>query len=198
MELETFYKELWKIIVAVIASAGGTSAIIISSIKLSSKIIADNLQRKYQLKLDKELENYKSKLDNKLYISKTRFDAEFSMYQELSKNFFQMIQDFDKLIPIDKFSSEYHLFSELNLSHNYDLIKKTREGINANAAFISENFYEKYKTILTYGEQLHSQMLLSNQAYSLQINYETRGKIDREFEEINADLRKYLSTLEVI
>ena len=44
------WNDIWKIILAAIASAGGFSAIIIAVIKFSSNFIADKLSKKYDLK----------------------------------------------------------------------------------------------------------------------------------------------------
>ena len=84
------WDDIWKIVLGVITSLGGFSVIFIAVIKFSSDIIAKRLEEKYTLKLNKELEKYKSNLDNKIYITKTKFDAEFSIYRDLSKVFFDI------------------------------------------------------------------------------------------------------------
>ena len=77
------WADIWKIILAALASVGGIGGLIIFVIKFSSNLIAERLSQKYQLSLQKELEKYKAGVENKTYISKARFNREFSMYLRL-------------------------------------------------------------------------------------------------------------------
>lgn len=89
-----------QIAIAVVLSAGGISGIILAVIKFSSNIIAERLSKKYEFKFNKELEKYKTHLDSKIYITKAKFDKEFELYQELSRNFFFMIEKVHALYPM--------------------------------------------------------------------------------------------------
>ena len=65
-------------------------AVIVGVIKFSSSFIAERLHKKYEAELENKLETIKITLGNKQYITKTRFDAEFTIYRELSRDFFEM------------------------------------------------------------------------------------------------------------
>lgn len=90
--------DVGQIAVACIASAGGIGAIIIGVVKFSANKIADRMNAKFEATLNKELEKYKTELSKKEYVSKTRFDAEFSIYRDLSKAFFNMARDINSLV----------------------------------------------------------------------------------------------------
>lgn len=85
------WDELWKIVVAVLASVGGIGVLITAAVAFSSNLIAERLSKKYELQLSKELEKHKTVLDNKNYMSKTRFDKEFCIYQELSDKRLELV-----------------------------------------------------------------------------------------------------------
>ena len=85
--------DVWKIVLASIASMGGIGVVVFGVIKFAGNHIAERLARKYELKLSKELEAFKGARDKKVYISKTRFDAEFQIYRELSGSFFKLLKD---------------------------------------------------------------------------------------------------------
>ena len=55
---------MWEIVLAVLASIGGISGLILIVIKFSSNIIADRLSKKYEMKLSKEMETYKANVEN--------------------------------------------------------------------------------------------------------------------------------------
>ena len=93
------WADIWKIILAALASVGGVAGLIVLAIKFASNIIAERLSQNYELKLQKELEAFKSTLTKKEYVSKARFDAEFNIYRELSKAFFNMARDINSLVP---------------------------------------------------------------------------------------------------
>lgn len=58
------WADIWKIILAALASVGGVGGLIILVIKFSSNLIAERLSQKYQLSLQKELEKYKAGIEN--------------------------------------------------------------------------------------------------------------------------------------
>lgn len=189
-----------QIAIAVIISAGGISGIILAVIKFSSNIIADKLSKKYELKLNKELEKYKTHLDSKIYITKAKFDKEFELYQQLSRNFFYMIEKIHALYPIVGIQSENNDFQLNTNSMNYKEAQvatiKAQETMNSYAAFITKDFYESYNNIL---EECRGLIYL----YSTDKKTDTESfaimeKIKKMFEQLNDKLREYLSKLEVI
>lgn len=207
------WDDIGKIIFGVIGSVGGIGAIITLAVKISSNIIADKLSQKYELKLSKELEKYKYGLENKTYISKTKFDAEFQLYRELSKAFFEATKDITIMIPagyatypIDENDREEY---ENNL---YDKAKKStvlaQDILNANIPFIPENIYKKYDEILGL---CRIQILTFEDRWNVGIegtfkekskfkpdDYKTSREIREKFEEINGIVRQYISNLDVI
>ena len=189
-----------QIAIAVVISAGGISGILLAVIKFSSNIIADKLSKKYELKLNKELEKYKTHLDSKIYITKAKFDKEFELYQQLSRNFFYMIEKIHALYPIVGIQSEDNDLQLNTNSMNYKEAQvatiKAQETINSYAAFITKDFYEMYNKIL---QECRGLVGLYNP------NKETKTEscvlmesIIKMFEGLNEQLREYLSKLEVI
>ena len=56
------WADIWKIILAALASVGGVAGLVVLAIKSASNIIAERLSQNYELKLQKELEAFKSTL----------------------------------------------------------------------------------------------------------------------------------------
>lgn len=186
--------------IAVVISAGSISGIILAVIKFSSNIIADKLSKKYELKLNKELEKYKSNLDSKIYITKAKFDKEFELYQQLSRNFFYMIEKLHTLYPIVGIQSKEEDFPLISDNMNYKEAQvaaiKAQETINSYAAFISKEFYENYNNIL---EECRGLIYIySTEKKSDTESFAMMEKIKKMFEQLNDELREYLSKLEVI
>lgn len=189
-----------KIAIAVVISAGGISGIILAVIQFSSNIIADKLSKKYELKLNKELEKYKTHLDSKIYITKVKFDKEFELYQQLSRNFFLMIEKLCTLYPL--LGSRYEDDS-LQIVSNRIIFKEAQvatieaqKSINSYAAFITKEFYDNYNEILKECKGLLCSYKPDEQPNDA--NFQTIEKIRKMFEKLNEDLRDYLSKLEVI
>ena len=204
--------EISKIVLAILTSIGGIGAIIIASIKFSSNIIAKRLEEKYSLKMNKGLEKYKYGLDNKIYISKIKFDAEFLIYRELSKSFFEMVKDISTLIPVvgkrpvDEENKKIYEERVYRKALNKTVI--AQDVLNSNAPFIREKLYIEYNEILKLcSEQLDvferrwNVLILESQkekeAFSGE-DYKRTDTINRKFNELNNDIREYLSSLEIL
>lgn len=82
------WADIWKIILAALASVGGIGGLIILVIKFSSNLIAERLSQKYQLSLQKELEKYKAGVENKTYISKARNELSRTFYQKNKQQYY--------------------------------------------------------------------------------------------------------------
>lgn len=189
-----------QIAIAVVITSGGISGIILALIKFSSNIIADKLSKKYELKLNKELEKYKSNLDSKIYITKAKFDKEFELYQQLSRNFFYMIEKVHALYPMLGTKSKNELLNAkidmLTFNEAQVATVKAQECINSYAAFIAKDFYEKYKHIL---EECRGFVGIYNELEKPKLEqYKETLDVINSFELLNDDLREYLSKLEVI
>ena len=189
-----------QIAIAVVLSAGGISGIILAVIQFSSNIIAERLSKKYEFKFNKELEKYKTHLDSKIYITKAKFDKEFELYQELSRNFFFMIEKVHALYPMLGTKTEDELLNVkidmLSFKEDQVATVKAQESINSYAAFITKDFYEKYKHIL---EECRGLVGVYNELEKPKLEqYEVTLNIVKSFELLNDDLREYLSKLEVI
>ena len=189
-----------QIAIAIVISAGGISGIILAIIKFSSNIIADRLSKTYELKLNKELEKYKTRLDSKIYITKARFDKEFELYQQLSRSFFCMIEKFHALYPIvgksyEDNSLQIHT-NRLNFNEAQVATVKAQEAIYSYAAFITKEFYEKYYKILQECRGLIG--LYNPEKQPKAESFQKMEVIVKMFEDLNTELREYLSKLEVI
>lgn len=204
--------DAWKIVLALIASMGGIGTVVIVVVKFVGNHIAEKLACKYEFRLNKELEAFKGAVDKKLYVSKTRFDAEFSIYRELSKSFFEMVKDC---------SFVFHRMSmgpvgeeerkEYDKNYYKAFVKSTTiaEGVlYQNAPFISEELYKEFELILC----LCNQQIL-NCGARLQDNYnpppEDRVRFDNSDYDRTEDIiskqealsrknRTYLSKLDVL
>lgn len=205
------WEEIGSIVLAAIASVGGIGTVIIFVIKLSANTIADRLEKKYSLQLEKELEKYKTNLENKIYISKAKFDTEFSIYRELSKTFFDMVKNIGIMIPdglakypADKEEREEH---ERNLyveAQKYTVI--AQDTLNANAPFISKDFFEQYDEILglcrmqlsVFEERWNIFCFPAEERGKLEMeDYKRSRQIREQFEQLNAVIRDYISKLDV-
>lgn len=207
------WDEIGKIVLGILASIGGISAVILACIKFSVNIIAKRLEERYTLKLNKELEKYKSNLDNKTYISKTKFEAEFKIYRELTKAFFEMVKDVSIMIPAgiasypaDKEKREKY---ENNL---YSNASKTtviaQEVLNSNIPFIPSDLYEKYNEILgdckvqlgvfeDSRNDLYRSLPDEKEGFSSE-DYKLSREILKKFNILNESIREYLSKLDVL
>lgn len=205
--------QVCKICFDLVAAIGGIGVIFIMVVKFSSNLIADKLQKKYDLKLNEELERYKANIENRKYISKTKFDAEFQLYRNLSKCFFNMVKAISILIPpgvvmvpadkeIKKKQDEQHYSEALSA------VVIAQDELNSNVAFISEEFYDKYEEIRKLCmEQLHEfEERWNVGSVVTQIEKETISKdayrrteeINKKFKDLNNQIRTYLDKLDVI
>ena len=148
------WADIWKIILAALASVGGVGGLIMLVIKFSSNLIAERLSQKYQLSLQKELEKYKAGVENKTYISKARFNREFSMYQDLCEKNITMVYDMGAAVMITRGAkcpgvSSTQEFIHLATQHidDADILNKRY------APFIAKEIFENYKEL---GEQAFS------------------------------------------
>lgn len=205
--------EIWAIVLGVLTSVGGIGVIILAIVKFSSNIIAKRLEEKYSLKLNKELEKYKSSLENKIYISKAKFDAEFSIYRELSKAFFEMEKGISIMIPsgiaskpVD--SQKRKEYEEMTYTNASKAVVLAQDTLNSNAPFISYSIFEKYNHILELCRmQLNAFEARWNVMYiappdkkeDLKFeDYLRTVEINKEFKALNENIREYLAKLDVL
>ena len=207
------WDEIWKIILCAVGSAGGIGAIIVASIKWSANIIANHLSKKYEVKVTKELEKYKTGLENKIYISKTKFDVEFALYRDLSKSFFAMVKDITRMIPAglayypankdDREKYENELYDKALAS-----TVSAQDYLSSNIPFIPESLYNQYEEILQLcrlqlGEfeerwNVYSDLTQEDKNRIPHEAFQRSRDIREKFDQLNKDLRKYLSSLDVI
>lgn len=145
-------EHVWQTVLAIIGSVGGAGAIIVAVVKFASNIIAERLSQKYEIKVGKEFESYKAVLDKKTYISRTKFDVEFQIYRELSEKVLTMIESTYWLFPsaIDSIPQDIDKRNALYLERHHsagEAIIAAQKAINANAAFISADFYSKFEEL---------------------------------------------------
>ena len=207
------WSELWKIVLAVIASVGGIGVVIVAVVKFSADIIAKRLEEKYTLKMNKELEKYRVGLDNKIYISKTKFDTEFTIYRELSRSFFVMVRDITHMIPAGY--AEYPVDKDDREKYEnmlYDDARKStvvaQDFLYSNIPFIPEEFEKAYLEVLGLcREQLGVFELRWNVGYLAtdeekrkfsREDYQRSRDIKEKYAALNKTVREYLSKLDVI
>ena len=207
------WDEIWKIILCAVGSAGGIGVIIVVSIKWSANIIANHLSKKYEVKVTKELEKYKTGLENKIYISKTKFDVEFALYRDLSKSFFAMVKDITRMIPAGL--AYYPANKEDREKYENELYEKAlastvsaQDYLSSNIPFIPEYLYNQYEEILQLcrlqlGEfeerwNVYSDLTQEDKNRIPHEAFQRSRDIREKFDQLNKDLRKYLSSLDVI
>jgi len=103
-------------------------------------------------RLNKQMELFKSNLEGKQYVSKTRFDAEFAMYRELSKTFYEMVYFITELVPgplTDKLTDEDEKIKceTSNYDKAYDAFIKARSTIYVYAPFIEKEIESQFKKL---------------------------------------------------
>ncbi len=168
-------------------------------------------QRKKQLDYDKKLEDYKRTIEKKNYVSKVRFDAEFKIYRELSQVFSEAIEGVHGIIPTD--AAYYPVGEEQRQDYVQHLfIQFTKASYNAqktlfaNAPFISKEIYDKFDEIMdlirTQSEvynEANLETTLSNAEGEITDEDSKRTRvIDEKFAQLTAEIREYLSNLEII
>lgn len=203
--------DLWKIILAVVAAAGGYGAIIVAIVKFCSNIIAERLEKKYELKLSKELEKYKTMLENKNFISKTRFETEFNIYRDLSVAFFDMDARINALIPpgLSTILADKKAQEEVDKQNYFEANNATVTAQNTlyqNLPFIAEAFVSKYtellslsKTQLSVFSRRWNKSYLAKDKDKLDIaDYKRSTEIHNKLMDLNSEIRKYLQSLDVL
>lgn len=207
------WDDVWKIILASLASVGGVGGIIYLMIKFSADNIAQRLQKKYTLELSKNLEKYKSNLDNKIYISKTKFDTEFSIYRELSRTFFEAVKAVDIMIPhgLNIVPADENIRREVDEKHYLDANKAVvaaQDALKSNAPFIRTELFNKYEEILglcniqlgVFECKWDASFMSSQRGNELisREDYQRTREIINKFDALNINIREYLSMLDVI
>ncbi len=207
------WNEIWKIVLGVVASAGGIGVVIVAAVKFSADIIAKRLEEKYTLKMNKELEKYRVGLDNKIYISRTKFDTEFAIYRELSRSFFVMVRDITHMIPAGY--AEYPADKDDREKYEnmlYDDARKStvtaQDFLYSNIPFIPEEFEKAYMEVLDLcRQQLGVFELRWNVGYMAtdeekrrfsREDYQRSREIRKKYDELVKNVREYLSKLDVI
>ena len=202
--------DIAEIVLGVLAGVGGISGILLAGIKLSVNTIAKRLEEKYTLRLNKELERYKSNLDNKIYISKAKFDAEFEIYRELSKAFFEMVKNISILIPtgflVPADPEEKKEYDKKIYKEAMQSTVKAQDILNGNIPFISEEIYNAYTEILklcrqqlnAFERRWNLSYLSPNKEELTTEEYERTDEINQKFSETNNKIRKYIEKLDIL
>lgn len=196
-----------KLIEIILANSGWILALIAFCIPP----IRDFIIKKFQSSLDKALEDKKSINDRKNYISKARFDAEFQIYRELSKDFFDLVKQISNLFPYNDQISSIFTVAEEDSRYEYMIYDKSQNAyvtaqdrLHANSAFISEDFYKDYNKIL---ELCLIQLTIYKSKWIITDCHEADGAHDcsertkeicDRLEDLNRKVRKYLSNLDVL
>ena len=205
--------DIWKIILAALASVGGVAGLIVLAVKFASNIIADRLSQKYEIKLQKDLEEFKSNLSKKEYVSKTKFDTEFSLYRELSSAFAEMVKAIWVLIlaGLTNVPADDEDRKELDRKH-YEAalpaVVNAQDTLNANIPFISENIYDGYSELLSLARVQLSEYEDRFNIYDLRPKaekerfsadaYKRTYEMNEKWKALNNTIRDYISKLDVV
>lgn len=207
------WDDILKILAAVLSSVGGLSAVIIFVVKCSSGIIAKRLEERYSLQLSKELEAYKSKVESKTYISKTKFDAEFSLYRELSKTFFDAVKAISIMIPygVAKYAADPDTRKKQQKEQYDRALQATvcaQDTLKSNIPFITEDIYDLYSDILV---DCQTQLDVFEERWNVAVlghefgestlelaDYQRTKIIVDKFNSLNKKVREYISNLDVL
>lgn len=164
--------------------------------------------------LDKKLEVHKSLLDNKTHISKARFDAEFSAYQQLSRDFFKMVKDISRMIPpngiellppdkVGREDREKEVYKNAEES-----LVQAQDTLYGNVVILQDSFFRAYDELRILGNE---QLLVYNVRWDEGDTRSYREKrlfssddlkrttdIKAKFETLNSEIREYLNGLQII
>lgn len=205
------FQNIVAIVIACIASAGGIGGIIIAVVKFCSDLIADRLSAKYEAKLQKEMERYKVQLNKKGYVSKTRFDAEFLLFQQLSKAFFEMVKGITIMIPygLATYPSDEKKRKEYENGLHATAFQATvvaQDILNGNIPFIQEKIYNECNEILSlckmqldaFERRWNVLYFSENKEYFTDEETARSKEIDNKFKSLCVEMRTYLSNLDII
>ena len=206
------WADVGQIAVAAIASAGGIGAIMIGVVSFSAKRIAERMEKKFQATLDQELERYKSELSKKNYVSKVRFDAEFGIYRELSRAFFNMARDINSLVPArynerPANEDDYKKYQDECYRASSQTLRVAQETLVQNAPFISEELYNDFLELISlsrlqisaYTKRFNVLYLApreEKESYTMD-DYKRAVEISEKFDALNKKIRNYLASLDV-
>ena len=206
------WEQVGQIAVAAIISAGGIGGIIIGVVKFSANQIAERMSKKFEASLNKELEKYKTELSKKEYVSKTRFDAEFSIYRDLSKAFFNMVRAINSLVPAGYSErpaneDDYRKYQEECWHASSKTLNEAQETLVQNAPFISEDLYNDFLGLLTLTrlqigaytkryDVLYIATKEQKESFTAE-DYKRAIEISERFDSLNKKMRNYLASLDV-
>jgi len=213
--MDCSWTDIVKIVAGVIAALGGGGAIVAGLSSWLGKVWADRLMVKETAKFREDLERLTKQLERKNYVSKVRFDAEFAIYQELSKVFFDVVVAQNDLFTYYQFD-----VSLPDKTAQQELCKKRYEAariaynsaiasLHKNSPFIDKDFFERFNDIL---RDIKRQLLHYPSFYVADDAAETKRECKKLFDECSqktneiddrmknlcADLREYLKTLDVL
>ena len=207
------WDDIWKVVAMALTSVGGIGATIVLAVKGAAGIIAKRLEERYSLQLSKELEAYKSKIESKTYISKTKFDAEFNLYRELSKVFFDAVKAVSIMIPhgLSKYPIDPDMRKEVEEEHYKKALQAVvvaQDTLKSNIPFISKELYDSYSDILSdCTRQINAFEERWNVSYvghklgesTLELDdYQRTKTIVDKFDALNEKVRAYISGLDVL
>lgn len=207
--------EFWLMILGIIGSVGVGGSIVAGLSSWLGRVWADRLMAKETAKFREDLEHLTKQLERKNYVSKVRFDAEFAIYQELSKAFFDLIIAQNNLFTFYKLDS-----LPSDPSEKIEVYKKryetartaynsTMDILHKNTPFIKKEIFDKFDNIL-YGvkQQLHHYPSFYIEDDAAELRQECKEifekcskktlEIDEQMKNLFTDLREYLKTLDVI
>lgn len=166
----------------------------------------------------RKIEEAKGSVSEKVYVSKIRFDTEFQIYRKLSSVFYDVLESISFLIPDGlndaRFSDSQQVKAEMQMRY-FDAVKavmNAKRVLGRNMAFIQDDIYKAYRKTLAAGE---TQLFVFRQKFRQldgkkeannynewptfgNEDYRRTLKMSNELEEINANIRNYLSTLDIL
>ena len=213
--MDCSWTDIVKIVAGVIAALGGGGAIVAGLSSWLGKVWADRLMVKETAKFREDLERLTKQLERKNYVSKVRFDAEFAIYQELSKVFFDVVvaqndlftyYQLDVTLPDKTAQQELckQRYETARLAYNSAIAS-----LHKNSPFRDKDFFERFNDIL---RDIKRQLFNYPSFYVADDAAETKreckklfdecsqktNEIDERMKNLCADLREYLKTLDVV
>ncbi len=153
------WADIWKIVLAAVASVGGAGIIITAVVKYLSDFLAERMLKKYQSKLDKEIEAYKHELEIEMekmkaqndkvnYVTQRQFDTEFTAYEKIFECMFKFSVYTRQLYPVFEWQitdkqKRNEVFTQRWEDYK-DAFNTFSEIIEINAPFIPEDIYEMF------------------------------------------------------
>lgn len=215
---------IWKTVLAIIASVGGSGAIILGLSSYVGKLWAERLLQKksqdfereletYKKDLSIEVERYKSKAEALNYVSKVQFEAEYETYKLIFAALFNFAAASSNLFPygldqipadMNERKAEYIKRYEFYV----DSFNTYSRAVETNAPFIPKEIYEKFISVRQAANEIAcmypeiriqaDERFKEDYEKIAHENFKKTGEFNQLIPQLKEDVRNYLATLKVV